>query len=215
MKGFDGVYNTVPDYFGAEPDPLLVRHVDLIDRSHPVLDIGCGQGRHAFYLARRGFAVDALDPSSAGLQQVEKTAAEEALSIRTIRGRFADVDESAPKYGCILVFGLIPLLDRDEIRDLVRIVETNLGPGGTLFVTAFGTWDPAYPNHESTRREEGCNSFRSIDGSLGTFLEPDEIVTLFPFLEVVEHQEFLGPEHRHGDGAPERHGRAEAVLRRY
>ena len=54
-----------------------------------------------------------------------------------------------------------------------------------------------------------------FNGSLGTFLEPGEIVDLFRFLEVVDHQEFLGPEHRHGDGPPERHGRAEAVLRRY
>jgi SAM-dependent methyltransferase len=215
MAGFDGVYSSVPNYFGAEPDPLLKGHFDLIDRNRPVLDIGCGQGRHAFFLARRGFSVDALDPSSVGLEQVAKTASEEALSIRTICGGFADLGELKAEYGCILIFGLIPLLDRDGIDELIETVEATLGPGGTLFITAFGTWDPAYPNHESTRENEGSDSFRSIDGSLGTFLEPGEIVNLFPFLEVVDHQEFLGPEHRHGDGAPERHGRAEAVLRRY
>jgi SAM-dependent methyltransferase len=214
MEGFDGVYSSVPDYFGAEPDPLLKAHFDLIDRNRPVLDIGCGQGRHAFYLARRGFSVDALDPSSVGLEQVARTASREALSIRTICGGFADLGELKVEYGCILIFGLIPLLNRDEIGELVETVEATLGPGGTLFLTAFGTWDPAYPNHESTREMEGSASFRSIDGSLGTFLEPGEIVNLFPFLEVLDHQEFLGPEHRHGDGPPERHGRAEAVLRR-
>lgn len=214
MEGFDSAYSSVPNYFGAGPDPLLVRHVDLIDRSRPVLDIGCGQGRHSFYLARRGLSVDALDPSSIGLEQVAKTASGEGLSIRTICGGFADLGRSKVKYGCILVFGLTPLLSREEIHGLVEMVDATLGPGGTLFITGFGTWDPAYPNHESTREKEGRNSFRSIDGSLGTFLEPDEIVTLFPFLEALEHQEFLGPEHRHGDGAPERHGRAEAILRR-
>ena len=45
-------------------------------------------------------------------------------------------------------------------------------------------------------------------------IEPGELVQLFPGFSVLHSWEGLGPEHRHGDGPVERHGRAEAILRR-
>ncbi len=45
-------------------------------------------------------------------------------------------------------------------------------------------------------------------------LEPGELTGLFPDLSPVHTWEGTTPEHRHGDGPSERHGLAEAVLRR-
>ena len=52
------------------------------------------------------------------------------------------------------------------------------------------------------------------DGTVRTYLEPGELPKLFRGFSVVHYEERLGPEHRHGDGPPERHALAEAVMRR-
>ena len=213
MDNFDAAYRSTPDYFGAEPEASLVRFADLLDLSQPVLDVGCGQGRNTVFLARRGFSVDALDPSPVAVEQVGSLAEEKGLSVRTIRGTFKDLKNDDRRYGGILLFGLIPLLSRSEIAELVPFVMSRLGSGGFLFVTAFGTWDPDFPHRAGTWSKEDENPFRSPDGRLRTYLEPGELTALFPDLSPVYSSEGMTPEHRHGDGPTERHGVAEAVLR--
>ena len=214
MDNFDSEYSATPDLFGAEPESSLARFANRLDPSRTLLDVGCGQGRNSLYLARRGLTVDALDPSQVAVEQVGRAAAAHDLPIRTIQGTFQDLGDTGRDYSGIFVFGLIPVLTRLQIGELVRAVDTHLGRGGHLWITAFGTWDPDYPLRAADWVEEDRNSFRSPDGRLRTYLESGELVALFPGLETIHSWEGLGPEHRHGDGPVERHGMAEAVLRR-
>lgn len=214
MENWDDLYRETADYFGADPDPSLEQFVGLLDPSRTVLDIGCGQGRNTLFLARRGFRVDALDPSRVALDQLRKTATESGLSVQTVHGTFLDLGEVSRDYGGILVFGLIPVLYRSEMSGLVRAVRTHLGDGGILFVTAFGTWDPDCASLKVDASPADADSGRSPRDRGRTYLEPGELATLFPDLELVHSWEGLTPVHRHGDGPPERHGRAEAVFRR-
>jgi len=214
MDRYDDYYRSTPEVFGSAPNPVLVQHAELIDPSATALDIACGQGRNSFFLARNGMTVHALDSSIEAVRAVNAVTVEEGLAIRTIHCGFADFQPEAGGYGAILVFGLIPDLKRDDVAALVTTVEKALAPKGLLFITAFGTWDPAFENHQREWTEDSENSFCSLDGVVRTYLEPGELVALFPGLEVIHFWEGLGPEHRHGDGVPERHGLAEAVLRR-
>lgn len=214
MTSYDDVYLSDAAYFGDLPDPSLVAHFEKLDITRPMLDIGCGQGRHALFLARRGAAVDALDPSMVAVEHVRRAAAEENLHLEVIHGTFRDLKPADGTYGTVLVYGLIPMLSRADIHDLTNMVTSALRPRGLLLVTAFGTWDPAYPRHATAWHEVGENSFRGPDGDLRSYLEPGELRRLFADFEVVHAWEGLGPEHRHGGGAVERHGLVEAVLRR-
>ena len=213
MDRYDDYYRGTPEVFGSEPNTVLVEHADLIEPTATALDIGCGQGRNTLFLARREMAVHALDPSIEALRAVTAAAVMEGLSIETIHGGFEDLDPVPDGYGAILVFGLIPDLSRDQVIALTATIEKVLAPNGLLFITAFGTWDPSFERHQSEWTEDGDNSFCSLDGVIRTYLESGELVALFPSFEVVHSWEGLGPEHRHGDGPPERHGLAEAVLR--
>jgi tellurite methyltransferase len=211
---YDDYYRSTPDVFGSAPNQILVERAELIDPTTTALDIACGQGRNSFFLARSGITVHSLDSSVEAVRKVKAVAEKEGLAIRTIHSGFADLQPEAGGYGAILVFGLIPDLKREHVAALVALIEKALAPKGLLFITAFGTWDPAFENHRRVWTEDSENSFCSLDGVVRTYLEPGELVALFPGLEVIHTWEGLGPEHRHGDGAPERHGLAEAVLRR-
>ena len=50
-EGFNEAYARVDGLFGGEPERTLVRFADRLDRRRPVLDVGCGQGRNALWLA--------------------------------------------------------------------------------------------------------------------------------------------------------------------
>ncbi len=214
MNTFDEAYRTADGYFGEQPEAALVKHLALLDPGLPVLDIGSGQGRNALFLARNEFTVHALDSSVVAVEQLSRTATEHCLKIQSIHGTFQELAAAEGTYGTTLVFGLIPLLNRAEIDALAAMVTSALGAGGVLFVTAFGTWDPAYDRHASEWLAVATNSFRGPKGNLRSYLEPGELRALFPTFAEVSSWEGLGPEHRHGDGPFQRHGMAEAVLRR-
>lgn len=52
------MHSQVPD---SPPSPWIVRWAGLVRPGGEVLDLACGGGRHARYLARLGFEVEAVD----------------------------------------------------------------------------------------------------------------------------------------------------------
>jgi len=64
----------------AHPTALLADWLDRSPRGR-ALDIACGAGRNALFLAAAGYAVDAVDISAAGLERGRATAAERRLDV--------------------------------------------------------------------------------------------------------------------------------------
>jgi tellurite methyltransferase len=85
------------------PDPFLVQHSDLL-RSGRALDIACGRGGNAIFLAEAGYAVDAIDISDIALSKLQVYADQRRLNIRCV---VADLDYfTLPKecYDLVVVF---------------------------------------------------------------------------------------------------------------
>ena len=59
---------------------FLLNELSLPEYSH-ILDMGCGTGRHAIELARRGYRVTGVDISSGMLAEAEKAAREAEVKI--------------------------------------------------------------------------------------------------------------------------------------
>ena len=59
-------YRTMGDEPLAPPSALLVNHIGIAPAGL-ALDIACGRGRNALYMARQGFAVEAMDIAQVGL----------------------------------------------------------------------------------------------------------------------------------------------------
>jgi SAM-dependent methyltransferase len=118
---------------GSAPSSWLLNHLDLIPRSGRVLDVACGRGRHALYLARLGFRVHAIDRDADAIELVHTTAAREQLPLTCA---VMDLETDPPpglgqdRFDAILVFRYLH-------RPLFPPLCEALAPGGRLFYETF------------------------------------------------------------------------------
>lgn len=79
---YDKYYQT-ENLFG-EPYPVLIDFFAEYPKKGKVLDLGCGQGRDAIPLARLGFEVTGIDNSKVGINQMNRVAKTENISLTGI-----------------------------------------------------------------------------------------------------------------------------------
>lgn len=142
-----------------ENDRITAQEVDVLiaaaelSPSHRILDLCCGQGRHAIELARRGFGqVIGIDHSGFLLQLGRDRATASALPVTFYGG---DARQALAEYG---QFDRIYLMgnsfgyfdDIAEDLDLLRTVRCALAPGGTVTLDiADGSWFRAHLDRRS------------------------------------------------------------------
>jgi ubiquinone/menaquinone biosynthesis C-methylase UbiE len=103
-----------------------------------VLDVGCGPGRHALALARRGIDVVGVDLSEDFVSLARESAAAEGLRTSFVVGDVRDLayDAEFDAVVCLCQGGFGLLGGRDEPGAFDRIAAA-LAPGGRLALTAF------------------------------------------------------------------------------
>ena len=146
----------------APPDALRGREALLPDEGR-ALDVACGRGAVAVWLAARGLAVDAIDVSPVALDAGRALAAREGVAER-VRWWLHDLDRGLPGAGPYDVVVCQRFRDPARYRDLA----TRLAPGGLLVVTVL------------SEVGEGPGPFRAQAG---------ELLTAFAGLEVLHHVE--------------------------
>lgn len=117
--------------WGVEPNGFLVGAVADLPPGR-ALDVACGQGRNAVWLASKGWEVVAVDWSEVGLDQGRALAADAGVNVEW---RSADVRSWTPPRTAfdlvIVVYLQIPGAERHAVwRNAARAV----APGGRLVV---------------------------------------------------------------------------------
>jgi tellurite methyltransferase len=163
-----------------EPSALLIK---VIEDSKPgrALDIACGVGRHAIYLAEHGWRVTAVDSSPVGVEILRKRARERsarmpvggspASCLLKIEAVVADLEKhefqiQSARYDLICDFYYLQ-------RDLFSSIRAGVKPGGA-FVAAIHINDgniDAKPHNPAF------------------LLEPEELKTLFSDWEITYYRE--------------------------
>ncbi|GAB2522617.1 class I SAM-dependent methyltransferase [Nocardia heshunensis] len=155
---WDDYYAGTELVWGAPPSETVVEQVFGLERRLPVggfgigeprpelpraLDLGCGEGRNALWLATHGWQVDAVDFSQTGIDKGRTIASR--LS-RSVRGRIRWVHANVTKLDAAEIPGPYELilmaflhLPVDERRALLLHAVEMLSPGGTLLVVGNDT----------------------------------------------------------------------------
>jgi SAM-dependent methyltransferase len=125
--------------WSGRPNELLVREAEAL-RPGSALDLGCGEGADAVWLAARGWQVTGVDISSTALERAAAHAAGAGVDDRTVWERH-ELGETFPrgKFDLVNVQYLQSPVGLDQSAVLRRAVEA-VAPGGTLLVVMHGTW---------------------------------------------------------------------------
>lgn len=144
---YNETYKKTENVFGSEPEVILEKYIHKIDKTRPVLDIGIGQGRNSFYLAKEGFQVDGIDLSEVAVKEVSRISEKENHSINVYQKSFDNYIPKNSPYSAILVFGLIQILDWDSIHLLLDKIDEWTERGSVVFITAFTIKDDTYKKY--------------------------------------------------------------------
>lgn len=116
------------------PSPWVIKHLPLIRNGGRVLDLACGSGRHALWMAEQGFRVDAVDrdvKAVAGMAEIANIDVF-VLDIETEAGFQPD-----RHYDGIVV-------SRYLFRPLLPFLAEILLPGGVLIYETFMAGNERY-----------------------------------------------------------------------
>jgi SAM-dependent methyltransferase len=211
---YDKTYKEIKDVFGCEPVEILKRYYEQIDRTRPVLDIGAGQGRNSFFLAKSGYTVDAIDPSRISIETINEIRKRENYKINAYQQSFDEFTYGNNPYSAILVFGLFQILDLKSINLLTNMIDNYTTIGSLVFITAFSIKDDSFKKYEKEWTKDGRNSFCDNKGNYRTFFETNEIIKFFDSYKILHQWEGLGRKHRHGNSTIEQHSMIELVMER-
>ncbi|MGW0824117.1 class I SAM-dependent methyltransferase [Streptomyces sp. NPDC002845] len=145
---WDGFYadrSKLVPFFVAKPDENLVSYVErgLIPPSGRALDLGCGPGRNALYLASLGFEVDAVDLSPTAIAWAEERAREAGAGAGAgvnVRFECADAFKATGldgPYDLIHDSGCFHHLPPHRRISYLSLLDQRLAPGGHFALTCF------------------------------------------------------------------------------
>ena len=115
-----------------EPNPLLASLAPFLRPVGRALDVACGRGGNALWLAAQGWHVEAVDLSPVALNSLRQTAAERGLAAR-VETLLADLDTWRPatkRYDLVVLTWYLDPALWPSLLECVR-------PGGLLFVRTF------------------------------------------------------------------------------
>ncbi|MFO8059817.1 MAG: methyltransferase domain-containing protein [Bacillota bacterium] len=114
----------------------IVAASGVLPRDSRVLDMGCGEGRNALFLARAGFRVDAFDISERAVSKMLRSAEQRGIEVTgwvedMTRFRFRR------QYDLIISHGVLHLLQRDDWRRVIDDMQAHTRSGGANVVAVF------------------------------------------------------------------------------
>jgi SAM-dependent methyltransferase len=114
------------------PAGWLVAHAHLLANAGQALDVACGSGRHALWLAERGLMTIALDRDPAAVAELQAEATRRGLPVRA---EVADLEDGSFTLGASAfdVAVVVHYLHRPLFPSLVA----SLRPGGVLVYETF------------------------------------------------------------------------------
>ena len=127
--------------WSGRPNPLLVREVEALPPG-TALDLGCGEGGDAIWLAARGWRVTAVDVSATALRRGAEHAREAGVA-DLVRWERHDLSRSFPEGSFDLVsaqFLHSPVAADGEREAILRRAAAAVAPNGILLVVGHAGW---------------------------------------------------------------------------
>ncbi|MBI4965542.1 MAG: class I SAM-dependent methyltransferase [Desulfomonile tiedjei] len=150
------------------PDPWLVEHAGMLE-SGQCLDLACGRGGNALFVAERRYTVHAVDISLTALSDLQTEANRRNLDVQCIVMDLDYCSLPAGPYDLVLVFYFFEPRLMGAIKDCLK-------PGGLIIYATY--------NHRHTSVKPGFN--------VAYLVPPTGLVPYFPHFEILLNEPYAG-----------------------
>lgn len=160
------------------PNHDIVELLAALPDGARVLDLGCGEGRNAFFLAGHGHDVTAVDISEPGIAKLDTLARGAGVRLRAEVGDLRDYEVEGD-WDLVMAHGSIDYLEPEEWRRLVGSIRQHTVPGGFNAYTCmiFTEEYPAPPEF--------------LKAGFKHSLEPFELAGVYADWNVVRHDRYV------------------------
>lgn len=177
---WDERYAATDLVWGAAPNAVVVEQVTALHRGR-ALDLACGEGRNALWLATRGWDVTAVDYSQVAIDKARTVGVRSPRSVRErIQWVHGDVTTLPPEQGYDLVLFVYLHLPAAQRRTALYNAIASLNEAGVLLVLG----------HDSTNIADG---FGGPQDPTVLFTPDDVVHDIADTLEVLVAEKRLRP----------------------
>ena len=167
-------YAETESLWSTTPNRFLVAEASDLEPGR-ALDLACGEGRNARWLAERGWDVTGVDISDVAIERARELSAREHHSIEFVRADLLEYEPDPEAFDLVLVFYLqIPASERRVVLDRAA---GGLRAGGTLLLVG----------HDLANLTDGVGGPSDPD----LLYTPDDIVADLPALEIERAERVL------------------------
>lgn len=178
LTAYEDLYQTYDYYWGLVPNVLCYDILRLRPPTHPqiVLDIGCGEGKDAVFLARNGYRVMAFDYAESGLNKARSLAANYQVDVDFFR---ADIHDYRLQKQVDIIFssGAFHYIKKNLRAEIADNIKEHVASGGLIALNVFVD-KPFIPKAPDEDKPDDIEPWKS-----------GEILTLFHDWKVIKFEE--------------------------
>jgi len=175
---FETAYEGTPTWDIGRPQPAVVRLADAGRIAGEVVDVGCGTGENALFLASRGHRVVGVDFAAEAIAKARAKAIERGLDVELVVGDALDLARLGRTFDTALDVGLFHCLQPGERRSYAAGLRAVIRPGGRAFLLCWSTRNPFGIGPTRIAARDIRAAFRR--GWEVEAIEPENLETLLP-----------------------------------
>jgi len=136
-RGFDAAYTGLPPWDIGRPQQAYVELVQTGKIHGSVLDVGCGTGEHALYLAQHGLEAWGIDSSPTAIQKAQQKAAARGIAVTFRVADALQLQALGKTFETVIDSGLFHVFSDEERLLFVQSLASVLKSGGTYYLLCF------------------------------------------------------------------------------
>jgi len=134
---FEELYEGTPPWDIGRPQLAITRLEEAGRFGKNVLDVGCGTGENALYLAAHDHEVTGIDASATAIERARRKAEERGLDVRFERHDALRLGRMRRFFDSVIDCGLFHVFSDTQRLSYAESLAAALKPGGRCFILCF------------------------------------------------------------------------------
>jgi ubiquinone/menaquinone biosynthesis C-methylase UbiE len=160
QQRFEQAYQSQAPWDTGRPQPAIAKLAEAGQIRGSVLDVGCGTGENALYLAARGHETWGIDFVPVAIERAKAKAAQRGIDATFVVGNALELNKLGKQFDTVIDCGLFHTFADEERPVFVQGLAEVLGPGGVLHILCFSDEEPGSEGPRRVSQREIRDAFR-------------------------------------------------------